>query len=101
MKLSVILALCLDAAMLLRVWFDVVGKLSSPPPKAEWSRLAVGLFLCGAWSNNVARDYNGAVGANVLAFLGPAYMGMALIAALLLIREAPQHTGRVHEDRPS
>lgn len=95
-----IVALCLAAAFLIRVWFAIVGRLTGPPPKVDWSGLSLGLFLFGAWSNNVARDYAGALGTEVVAFLGPAFMGMAF-TALLLIRGAPQHAGSAPEEQRS
>lgn len=97
MKFWIILMLCLDAAMLLRLWFWIVGKASLPLPQPKWSSLAPSLFVFGILSSNVGRDFNGALGANALRFLGAAFVGMAFMAALLMIREAPGHAIAVRE----
>ena len=97
MNFWVILMLCLDAAMLLRLWFWIVGKFRGPLLQPKWSSLAVGLFVFGIVSSNVGRDFNGALGADVLIFLGADFVGMAFMAALLMIRDAPEHTAAVRE----
>jgi hypothetical protein len=38
-------------------------------------------------SNTIAEDHNGAAGADLLGFVGPMLIGMAVMAALLLFRQ--------------
>ena len=97
MNFWIILMLCLDAAMFFRLWFWIVGRFRGPLPQPKWSSLAVGLFVFGIVSGNVGRDFTGSLGADVLRFLGAAFAGMAFMAALLMIREAPEHTAAVRE----
>jgi hypothetical protein len=81
--------------------FGIVGKFRRPLPQPKWSSLVVSLFVFGIVSSNVGRDFDAAAGADALTFFGAAFMGMAFMAALLMIREAPEQTAAEREQRSS
>lgn len=88
MKPIIVVMLCVQAAILLVTIFTVaVRSPTARRPKPIWSSLAVSMLVIGMTSNTIAEDHSGAAGADILGFVGPMLIGMAVMAALLLFRQ--------------
>jgi hypothetical protein len=57
------------------------------PRRPVWSSLAISLLVIAGTSWNIAEDHPGQPGADVLAYGSPLLVGMALMAAFMLIRQ--------------
>ena len=88
MKPILIVMLCVQAAMLLAVIYVVaVRKPTAERPGPIWSSLAVSLFVIGMASTNIAEHHAGRAGADIVSFDGGIFIGMGLLAALVLFRQ--------------
>lgn len=88
MKLIIMLMFCVQLAILLVTIFVVtIRKPTALQPGPVWSSLAISLLVVGMVSNTIADRHNGGLGADVLGFTGAILIGMAIMAALLRVRE--------------
>jgi hypothetical protein len=87
MKTIVVLMLCVQAAMLLSVIYVVaIRRPTAGRPGPVWPGLAISLFIVGMASTNIADRHSGGAGADIVGFDGGIFIGMGLLAALLLLR---------------
>jgi hypothetical protein len=56
-------------------------------PRPVWSGLAVALVIVAGTSWNIGEDHAGQTGADILMYASPLLLGMAIMAALMLIRQ--------------
>lgn len=88
MKLIIMLMFCVQLAILLVTIFVVtIREPTARQPGPVWSSLALSLLVVGMVSNTIADRHNGGLGADVLGFTGAILIGMAIMAALLRVRE--------------
>ena len=57
------------------------------PRRPVWSSLAISLIIIAGTSWRIAEDHPGQPGADLLAYGSPLLIGMALMAAFILIRQ--------------
>jgi hypothetical protein len=56
-------------------------------PRPVWSGLALALVIVAGTSWNIGEDHIGQAGADILMYVSPLLLGMAIMAALMLIRK--------------
>lgn len=95
MKPIIILMLCVQAFIILAVAYAVaVRKPTSARPGPIWLSFAISLFVVGASSINIGRDYlPDAAGVEVLMFVGAILIGMAIMCLFLVARKRFSATG--------
>ena len=84
----IIFMLLIAAVNLIRTVVIVAVRTARP----KWSSFALSLFTVGILLDGTGREYIGATGADVLRFFGAASFGMSFIAAMMMVREAPEST---------
>ena len=88
MKTIIILMLFVQLAILLVTIFVVaIRKPTERQPGPQWSSLSISLFVVGMTSSTIADRHAGGSGADILAFTGVILIGMAIMSALVLLRE--------------
>ena len=92
MKPIIVFMLCIAGANLIRAVVIVAVRKARP----KWSSFALSLFVVGIVLTNIAHDYSDASGADILSFFGAVSFGMAFMAALMMMREAPESATSAH-----
>ena len=88
MRPIIIVMLLLDLGIVLATTFGVaIRKPTADRLRPIWSSFVISLLIGGSTSLNIAGDHVGSPGADILAFVGPMMIGMAIMGALVALRE--------------
>ena len=88
MRSIIIVMLLVDLGIVLATAFAVaMRKPTADRLRPIWSSFVISLVIGGSTSLNIAGDHNGQPGADILAFVGPMMIGMAIMGALIALRE--------------
>lgn len=96
MRPIIIVMLLVDLGIVLATAYGVsVRRPTADRLRPIWSSFVISLLVGGSTSANIAGDHAGSPGADVLAFVGPAMIGMAIMGALVAFRERRAATAAV------
>ena len=88
MRPIIMIMLLVDLGIILATAFGVaIRKPGADRLRPIWISFVVSLLIGGSTSLNIAGDHDGQPGADILEFLGPLMIGMAIMAALVAWRE--------------
>ena len=88
MRPIIIVMLLVDLGIVLATAFGVaMRKPTADRLRPIWSTFVIALLIGGSTSLNIAGDHGGQPGADILAFVGPMMVGMAIMGALIALRE--------------
>jgi hypothetical protein len=89
MRAIIIVILVLQAAIVLVTAYTVMfGRASTRNPRRPvWSSLAISLVIIAATSWNIGEDHPEDPGAEIVLYVAPLLLGMALMAIFMLIRQ--------------
>ena len=88
MRPIIIVMLLVDLGIVLATAFGVaMRKPTADRLRPIWSTFVIALLIGGSTSLNIAGDHDGQPGADILAFVGPMMVGMAIMGALIALRE--------------
>ena len=87
MKPIIILMLCIQVGILLATIYAVAVRKPSAGRGPVWSSLATSLMVVGVVSNWISQDHPAAPGDDILEFGAAILIGMAVMAAMMLIRQ--------------
>ncbi|WP_309603181.1 hypothetical protein [Sphingomonas sp.] len=88
MRPIIVVMLLVDLGIVLATAFGVAMRKPTPERlRPIWISFAVSLLIGGLTSLNIASDHDGQPGADILAFVGPMMIGMAIMGALIALRE--------------
>ena len=88
MRLIIVVMLLVDLGIVLATAFGVAVRKPTPERlRPIWASFVVALLIGGSTSLNIAGDHDGQPGAEILAFVGPMMIGMALMGALIALRD--------------
>ena len=88
MRPIIIVMLLVDLGIVLATAFAVaMRKPTADRLRPIWSSFVISLVIGGSTSLNIAGDHPGKPGADILAFVGPMMIGMAIMGALIALRE--------------
>ena len=88
MRPIIIVMLLVDLGIVLATAFGVAMRKPTPERlRPIWSTFVISLLIGGSTSLNIAGDHDGQPGADILEFLGPMMIGMAIMAAMVALRE--------------
>ncbi len=87
MKAIIILMLAVQAGIFLATaWAILFTPMTERRGRPIWSSFAISLLIVSGASWNIGNSHAGQPGADVLMYCAPLLLGMAIMAALLLIR---------------
>ena len=88
MRPIITVMLLVDLGIVLATAFGVaMRKPTTDRLRPIWASFVVSLLIGGSTSLNIAGDHEGQPGADILAFVGPMMIGMAIMAALVALRQ--------------
>ena len=88
MRPIIVVMLLVDLGIVLATAFGVaMRKPTAERLRPVWYSFVVALLIGGSTSLNIAGDHVGKPGAEILAFVGPMMIGMAIMGALVALRE--------------
>jgi hypothetical protein len=88
MRPIILVMLLVDLGIVLATAYGVaVRRPTADRLRPIWSSFVISLLVGGSTSVNIAGDHVGSPGADVLAFVGPLMVGMAIMAAIVAFRE--------------
>ena len=88
MRPIIIVMLLVDLGIVLATAFGVAMRKPTPERlRPIWSSFVISLLIGGSTSLNIAGDHVGKPGAEILAFVGPMMIGMAIMGALIALHE--------------
>ena len=88
MRPIIVVMLLVDLGIVLATAFGVaMRKPTADRLRPIWSTFVIALLIGGSTSLNIAGDHDGQPGADILAFVGPMMVGMAIMGALIALRE--------------
>ena len=88
MRPIITVMLLVDLGIVLATAYGVAVRLpTSARPRPIWSSFVISLLIGGSTSINIAGDHVGKPGADILEFVGPMMVGMAIMAAIVAFRE--------------
>jgi drug/metabolite transporter (DMT)-like permease len=88
MKPLIMLMLAVQAGIfLVTVWTILFARPAAGRPRPIWSGLALALVIVAGTSWNIGESHAGQPGADILMYGAPLLLGMAIMAALLLLRQ--------------
>ena len=88
MRPIIIVMLLVDLGIVLATAFGIAIRKPTPERlRPIWISFVVSLLIGGSTSLNIAGDHDGQPGADILAFVGPMMIGMAIMGALIALRE--------------
>lgn len=88
MRPIILVMLLVDLGIVLATAYGVsVRRPTAERMRPIWSSFVISLLVGGSTSTNIAGDHAGSAGADVLAFVGPLMVGMAIMGALVALRE--------------
>jgi len=92
MRPIIIVMLLVDLGIVLATAFGVaMRKPTADRLRPIWSSFVLSLLVGGSTSLNIAGDHDGQPGADILTFVGPMMVGMAIMGALVAFRERRTH----------
>lgn len=87
MKAIIIVMLAAQAAIFLAIVYAILfTPMGQRRGRPIWSSFAISLILVSGASWNIGNSHAGQPGADILTYMAPLFLGMAIMAALLLIR---------------
>ena len=87
MRPIIVVMLLVDLGIILATAFGVaMRKPTAERLRPVWYSFVVALLIGGSTSLNIAGDHDGQPGGDILAFVGPMMIGMALMGALIALR---------------
>ena len=88
MRPIIVVMLLVDLGIVLATAFGVAIRKPTPERlRPIWISFVVSLLIGGSTSLNIAGDHDGQPGAAILALVGPMMVGMAIMGALVALRE--------------
>ena len=88
MRPIIIVMLLVDLGIVLATAFGIAIRKPTPERlRPIWISFVVSLLIGGSTSLNIAGDHDGQPGGDILAFVGPMMVGMAIMGALVALRE--------------
>jgi hypothetical protein len=88
MKPLIMLMLAVQAGIFLAtVWTILFARPAAGRPRPIWPGLALALVIVAGTSWNIGESHAGQPGADILMYGSPLLLGMAIMAALLLLRQ--------------
>ena len=88
MRPIIIVMLLVDLGIVLATAFGVaMRRPTADRLRPIWISFVISLLIGGSTSLNIAGDHDGQPGADILAFVGPMMIGMAIMGALIALRE--------------
>ena len=99
MRPIILLMLAVDIAIILASAFGIaMRKPSADRLRPMWASFVVSLLVGGSTSVNIAGDHAGQPGADILGFVGPTMIGMAIMAALVAYRQRRDAATVAHDE---
>lgn len=88
MRPIIVIMLLLDLTIVLVAAYAVALRTpTADRPRPIWFSFIISLLIGGSTSLNIASDHPADSGADILGFVGPMMIGMALMAALIALRQ--------------
>jgi hypothetical protein len=88
MRPIIIVMLLVDIGIFLATVFAVAMRVQSGDRRRPiWASFAFSLLITGNVSIQIGNDHPGKPGADILTFVGPLLIGMAIMCVLVLLRE--------------
>ena len=95
MRPIIVVMLAVDIAIILVTAFGVAfRKPTADRRRPIWSSFVISLLVGGSTATSIARDHPGDPGSDILTFLGTMMIGMAIMGALVALRE--RHGAAAH-----
>jgi hypothetical protein len=88
MRPIIIVMLLVDIGVFLAAAFAIALRADTASRgRPIWSSFAISLLITGNVSIQIANDHPGKQGADILNFVGPMLIGMAIMCVLMLLRD--------------
>ena len=88
MRPIILVMFLVDLGIILATAYGVSVRAPTPDRRRPvWSSFVLSLLVGGSTSTTIANDHLGKPGSDILAFVGAAMVGMAVMGALVAVRE--------------